>query len=83
MAGALGKSPSGGPGATRGGGASPPETIQRAETEMLELTPRERRRLANLSRREFGGPRTTAALVLPALVVAPAAPAGSKASDWE
>jgi hypothetical protein len=58
-------------------------TIQRAEAEMLELTPRERRRLANLNRREFWGARATAALVLPALVAAPTAPAGSRASDFE
>jgi hypothetical protein len=30
--------------------------MQRAEAEMLELTPRERRRLANLHRRDFWGP---------------------------
>jgi hypothetical protein len=30
--------------------------MQRAEAEMLELTPRERRRLANLRRRDFWGP---------------------------
>jgi hypothetical protein len=30
--------------------------MQRAEAEMLELTPRERRRLANLHRHDFWGP---------------------------